>query len=260
MLYGDFMRAEAAPNLALLDRMRRIAAIVFLFCLWLCVPVAMATALLNDNEPDGPALATAVLAAIGTALLFIPMSRSLREQLFAVIVMASVSVLVMAAAGPWQIEFHFFYFAALAMLTVFCNPAVIVTATLAVVVHHLALSYLMPDWIFSDAQGDLRRVLFHGTVVMLESSVLIWVACTLEETLRRVDTIGRRADVAAVEMQNLRRAHALAVLQEEEARRIAHAALEAQNSGETLAALAVPRSSLDLAEEDMELDWAPTVN
>lgn len=248
---------DTRQSLNILQRMRRTASIVFVILFWLAVPIAYATALMNENDIALPVTSSAVLAVLGTALLLLPMHRSLREQFMAVLSMASISVLVMAAAGSWQIEFHFFYFAALAMLTVYCNPAVIVTAALTVVVHHLALSYLLPDWIFSDAKGDLRRVLFHGTVVLLETGVLIWLGCTLEETLRRVEAIGARNAATQLEMHNLRRAHARAVLQEEEARRIARAALEAHETGESVHRLSLPESSLDMDSAEQELDWAP---
>src|SRR6185437_4959116 len=57
------------------------------------------------------------------------------------------------------------YFAALGALAAYCDWRVIVVGSLATVLHHLALNYLMPLAVFRDGANFLR-VLFHGAVVL----------------------------------------------------------------------------------------------
>ena len=78
----------------------------------------------------------------------------------------------MAAAGPWQIDFHMIYFAALAMLVAFCDWRTILVAAAATAIHHLSLNFLMPWAVFPDG-GNFLRVVFHAVIVVLEVVVLI---------------------------------------------------------------------------------------
>src|SRR3569833_3101525 len=58
-------------------------------------------------------------------------------------------VLVHFGQGPVQIEMHFYFFALLAMLCMFGNPAVNLVAAVTVAVHHLVMWWWMPHSVFN---------------------------------------------------------------------------------------------------------------
>ena len=89
-------------------------------------------------------------AAAGLALVaslvarFDPTGAAARPTL-GVALMGAVSLLVAAFAGHgWQFDMHMIYFAALAILIVFCDWRAVVAAAATVAVHHLTLSFLLP--------------------------------------------------------------------------------------------------------------------
>src|SRR6201999_2824043 len=79
------------------------------------------------------------------------------------------------AGKPWQIDMHMYFFAALACLVAYCDYRPILAGTVAVALHHLALNVIIPAAIFPGG-ADFGRVLLHAGILLLEASVLIWVA------------------------------------------------------------------------------------
>lgn len=84
-------------------------------------------------------------------------------------------LLVHFGQGPVQIEMHFYFFALLAMLALFGNPTVILTAAATVSVHHLALWWLLPSSVFN-YDAPLWVVLVHALFVVVESVGTIYIA------------------------------------------------------------------------------------
>ncbi len=84
-------------------------------------------------------------------------------------------LLVHFGAGPVQIEMHFYFFALIAMLTVFGNPLVVVVAAVTVAVHHLALWIVLPASVFN-YDAPLWVVLVHAGFVVLESTASVFIA------------------------------------------------------------------------------------
>jgi methyl-accepting chemotaxis protein len=98
---------------------------------------------------------------------------------FAVALMGDVSMLVFQLAGhAWQIDMHMYFFAALACLVAYCDYRPIVAGTIAVALHHLTLNFIIPAAVYPDG-ADLGRVVFHALVLLIEASVLIWLAHTV---------------------------------------------------------------------------------
>ncbi|MET0283181.1 MAG: ATP-binding protein, partial [Polyangiales bacterium] len=72
-------------------------------------------------------------------------------------------------------EMHFYFFALLAMLSVFANPLVIVTAALTVALHHSIAWALVPQSVFN-YQAPLWVVAVHSGFVVLESVATCFIA------------------------------------------------------------------------------------
>jgi methyl-accepting chemotaxis protein len=93
--------------------------------------------------------------------------------------MAQASVLVAAGAGhPWQIDLHMVYFAALAVLIIHCDWRVILVGAATVAVHHLVLSFVLPDMVFPGS-ASLARVVLHAVILVVEAVVLMWSAASV---------------------------------------------------------------------------------
>ncbi|WP_304165913.1 methyl-accepting chemotaxis protein [Phenylobacterium aquaticum] len=153
---------------------RRFGDRVLLSALWAAAPViGLATA-----AAKGPWLMTALgaagLAGAATALNRIKPDAPATRMSVAVALMGSVSLLVGGMAGrPWQVDLHMAYFAALASLILYCDWSAVAAGALAVGAHHLVLSFILPAAVFPGG-GDLRRVLIHAVVLVIEAAALMW--------------------------------------------------------------------------------------
>ena len=83
----------------------------------------------------------------------------------------------------WQMDMHMYFFATLAALTVLCDRHAIVAAALATAVHHLLLTQLAPDWVFSGG-ANLPRVLLHALIVVLQCVVLLGLVTHLSTLIK----------------------------------------------------------------------------
>ncbi|KPP96328.1 methyl-accepting chemotaxis protein [Erythrobacter sp. HL-111] len=87
--------------------------------------------------------------------------------------------LALARDTGWIIDWHMTFFAFLATLAIMADWRVIVAATATTAVHHLALNFIAPLYVFPDG-SDLLRVLFHAVIVLVEAGVLIMLCLRLE--------------------------------------------------------------------------------
>jgi two-component system chemotaxis sensor kinase CheA len=84
-------------------------------------------------------------------------------------------LLVHFGQGPLQIEMHFYFFAMLAMLCLFANPAVNLAAAATVAVHHLSVYLLLPGSLLNyDAQWWVVGV--HAAFVVLETVAACYIS------------------------------------------------------------------------------------
>lgn len=153
------------------QRMNRIAWYFFV----LHIPVLTLIATTNQTNP--------LLAFLFSSLVVVgpwlaqksfqnPRSVSL---IYGVTAMVMGGLLVHFGQGPMQIEMHFYFFALLAMLAVFGNPMVIVTAAVVVAVHHLSIWAIWPSSVFN-YDASIWVVLVHASFVVLESIATCFIA------------------------------------------------------------------------------------
>ncbi|SFS37846.1 methyl-accepting chemotaxis protein [Brevundimonas viscosa] len=193
-----------------LDDQRRLGADAIAATSFLMAVVTGVTGFLMTG---GYLVALCALAMAGIALLGWRLSREgeATRLLSAVLLMAQVSLLVAAASGhPWQIDLHMTYFAMLAVLAVYCDWKAIVAATATVAVHHLALSFLLPELVFPGS-ASLGRVILHAVILLLEAGMLIAVTGNVArmfalsgEALTRAEAAVSQAEAAQAEAENLR--------------------------------------------------------
>jgi methyl-accepting chemotaxis protein len=161
------------------------------------------------------AIAFALTVVTVATLLF---TRGLtRRVTLSVALMLMIGVLVAVLDGhPWQIDMHMYFFAALAMLTAFCDWRALLAATVAIALHHLALNFLLPLAVFPGG-AHFGRVVFHAVIVLMEAGVLIWASHYLAIALERSAEALSEAEEAKQAAEN-------AALQERETERNAKAA------------------------------------
>jgi signal transduction histidine kinase len=97
------------------------------------------------------------------------------------------AMLIMITGG--RIETHFHVFGSLAFLAFYRDWKVLTTATLAVMIDHLARGLLWPDSVYGMANPEWWRFLEHGGWVMFEDVVLL-LGCA--RSLRDVRAVAER--------------------------------------------------------------------
>jgi len=153
---------------------------------WL-LPLVVGGAAFAIGEP-WLQLAIAGLIVAGASTLVLRFdSRGLAGRLCAsVALMAQVSLLVASLRGhAWQIDMHMTYFAALAVLTIFCDWRAILAGAATVALHHLTLNFILPAAVFPGG-GDFWRVVVHAVILVSEAVLLMWVARNISKTLEEV--------------------------------------------------------------------------
>ena len=162
-----------------LDHQRAIGGIVILWLGWVlaCVALVQTLALKADLVSDvGPALG---LAVVQTGIWFSFRREALGRMLSGILLMAQVSTLVAGMAGhELQADMHMAYFAALAVVVVYCDWRAIIGSAATVALHHLILSFVLPDLVFPGS-ADLGRVVFHAVILIVEAVVLTWSAASV---------------------------------------------------------------------------------
>ncbi len=151
----------------------------------------------------GPALAVAAVSAIATAVASRDAGGEPARLAIAAALVVAVSAVVFAYRGhPWQIDWHMYYFAALAVLAGFCCQKTILLGAGLIAVHHLSLNVLLPLAVFPGG-ADFGRVVLHALVVVLETGVLVWLARTLGTALLSSEAALREARSAQAEAARL---------------------------------------------------------
>jgi two-component system chemotaxis sensor kinase CheA len=154
-----------------LARLNRIALIVLL-----ChIPVFVAIAAVAGTGLLQAAVLT-TLALIGPLVAFVTLRNPRHlSVVFGFTAMCLGGILVHVGKGSMQIEMHFYFFVLIALLAVFANPLVIVTAAVTVALHHLTLYFLLPRSVFN-YDASIWAVAVHAAFVVIESIAACFVA------------------------------------------------------------------------------------
>lgn len=154
-----------------LERMNRIARYFF----YAQLPIFAGVAAANGTGVLAVALLTAAVLVVPFLSNKVFSSQRVQSMSHGFTAMCMGGVLVHAGQGPVQIEMHFYFFSVLAMLALFANPMVVVTAAGTVATHHLALWYVAPNSVFN-YDAPLWVVLVHAAFVVLETVAASFIA------------------------------------------------------------------------------------
>ncbi len=159
-----------------LDLQRQQATRILLGMLWLHVPINALVAMLVKADWIEFGGATLAVAAIATATARFSPSQAAVRITIAASYMVMISVLLASMKGhDWQVDIHMYYFAALALVAMFCDWRAILAATATVAVHHLTLNFLLPAAIYPGG-ADFGRVVLHAVILVAEAAGLAWMA------------------------------------------------------------------------------------
>ncbi|HZE52864.1 MAG TPA: methyl-accepting chemotaxis protein [Bradyrhizobium sp.] len=190
--------------------MRQVTNRALIAVLWLHVPIAMTIAMARGMDWMLPTLLNAALAAAATLSWRVAGNGLSTCLVVAVALMGGVSVFTFELSGhPWQIDIHMYFFAALACLVAYCDFRPIVAGTLAVALHHLVLNFIIPAAVFPGG-ADFGRVILHAVILVLEASVLVWVAHQLAHmfvTQRTAETEAANAALARANADRIEAEH-----------------------------------------------------
>ncbi len=137
---------------------------LFLLVAWLCQTSLLQALGFGCLLVLGPVVSTLVLR-----------NPRMQSLVFGFTTMALGALLVHLGQGPMQIEMHFHFFAALALLTVWGNPSVIWVATITVALHHFLFWLFIPASVFNYA-ASIWVVLVHAIFVVVEAIAASFIA------------------------------------------------------------------------------------
>lgn len=186
-----------------LRQLRRRTASLLVLYLWLHVPLIALLAWLLSGPLLATTGATIALAGLATLVWRLDPAGQATRHVTGIGLMLTVGLLIYLLAGnAWQIDLHLYFFAALAMLTPFCDWRVIVSAAATIILHHLLLYFLEPLAAFPDG-ADLGRILLHAGIIALEAAALIWLSTCLVRMAEAFGIVRQRAEQAQSQVQHL---------------------------------------------------------
>ncbi|MEL7198207.1 MAG: methyl-accepting chemotaxis protein [Pseudomonadota bacterium] len=117
---------------------------------------------------------------------------------------AFAALLVAAAKGsPWIIDMHMTFFALLAALAIMADFRAVVAGTLVTAVHHIALNFIAPTYVFPDG-ADISRVALHAVIVLAEAGVLIVLCIRLENLVTKIKLTNEEKEKQQAEIEEER--------------------------------------------------------
>ncbi len=122
-----------------------------------------------------------------SALAVIPIAIAITGRYDApscVILAATVPVyaallLAVASDTAWLLDLHMLFFAYLAVTAIMADWRAILAASAVTAVHHLALNFFAPAFVFPDG-ASFARVLLHAGIVAMETGVLVILCLRIE--------------------------------------------------------------------------------
>ncbi len=153
-----------------LGGMRRYMARAFAVLLWLHVPVVALIAFSNRMPvvPIGGVMALA--AGIGTLATALWGGDLRARCTLAAALTVAPMLMVYAGTGPWQTDYHMYFFVIFGMLVAFVDWRPIMLSAALTGAHHVVLAALFPDAVFE--HSDFGRVVLHVAIVIADTIVL----------------------------------------------------------------------------------------
>lgn len=141
--------------------------------------VAIATTAAAGNNVTATALVALILC--GLSFSAERQFSNVKDYALTVAMIGQTALITATFSGhAWQMDSHMIYFASLAMLILLVNPSVLIFGAGLIAFHHAALSLTLPALVYpsSEILPALFRTAFHGAIVVMETSVLVWAVYT----------------------------------------------------------------------------------
>ena len=214
-----------------MEEIRARASALVVALLWVNASLVLARAFIG-TEASSTVLSFGALAIAGSATALWASDRTGAATRFTTGAAhaALVGLLVYGFAGsPLQIDMHMYFFAMLAVLTMWVDWRPIAAFTAVTAVHHLLLYVALPAAVFPGT-SDFSRVALHAVILLVEAGMLYRITRIIERSLNESEEAlqatveaqeqSNRLSVEAEEARTARdaesRRHALAKAQEAE--------------------------------------------
>ncbi len=176
--------------------------------LWACGAGISAIAMVRGVWPVLIPVVSVALAATATALWLRDRTGAPTRYVSSIAVAGMIALLVLEYEWQFiQTDLHIAFFAALAVVALWCCWTSIAIAAAAIVLHHVALNFIYPFGNFPDGP-DLWRVALHGLVLFAQAAVLGWLANRLVlafATSEAEAVKARNAQAVSIELAEKRR-------------------------------------------------------
>lgn len=186
-----------------LEQLRKKVAFALIGLTVAAVPILVIAAVMLERSVPGT-LAVAMALAAAPAL-FMAINRPMTVVTYAIgiALVGQTSLLVFLFSGhPWQIEMHFYYFVVLALVSGFCDWALLVTIAGLIAAHHLTLNFLLPAAVFPGGTNTWR-VIVHAIAVVLETAMLVGIIQAIRSAFRHAETAQQASSVSAAELARI---------------------------------------------------------
>ena len=181
-----------------LETLRRTTLKPIVYGQFLHVPVIFGLGLTLglQNVMMAGIISLAIAGACFLSMSFIRESAATRHLVATGYVLQASTLVMLFNGHPWQIDMHMYFFVTLAMVTALLDWRSILVAASVTAVHHLALNFTVPLWVFPSG-ADFGRVVFHAVIVVLETAILAALSVKLQNTLQQADAASETAHVQA---------------------------------------------------------------
>ena len=176
---------------------------VLIWVLWSMVAMVAGISALHGSAPVLTSVIGILLAGVATAAWMRDPIGPLTRYLSSSALSGMVALLVLEfARHRFQIDMHMAFFAALAVVAVWCCWASLVIAGLVIALHHLILNFIYPYAVFPDG-ADFGRVMIHAVIVVAQVGALAYLTHRMVLALGESETASAAAQAAQAESAKL---------------------------------------------------------
>jgi signal transduction histidine kinase len=184
-----------------LQRLRERVSHFYAVLLWLHVPVVAAIAYSNQVPVWSAALVMAVAALLSTIVVAWFGGVLVSRLTIAAALTMVPALMVYAGAGPWQVDWHMYFFVIFGLLAVYVDWRPLALAAGITAGHDLLLGLLFPGAVFPDP--GLGRVTLHAGIVIVDCLVLFWTASQMLRLFLESAASVTAAEAGTVEARRL---------------------------------------------------------
>ncbi len=189
-----------SENAGMLANLRKIGGFI---SAGLCTVFAAFTIWLALTGPAGGqmyAVMSSLCMMTTWAFIFWMPQAQVTRFICAISGVVQISLIVALHNGqPFQIDYHMYYFAWLAVLVLLVDWRAILVGAVVTAVHHVGFNFMLPLLAFPGG-ADFGRVVLHAVAVVIQTAALVWFSFTLEHMLRALSDFSQTFARAASDL------------------------------------------------------------